>query len=156
VVTIRPFNTYGPRQSARAVIPTIVTQTLTTGRVKLGNLAPTRDLNYVANTVDGFIAAAEAESAVGETINLGSGSEISISDLAQLIARLAGREIEIDLDSQRLRPTDSEVDRLLAANKKAKTLLNWTPRVDLESGLALTIEWVRDHLDRYRSGTYEI
>ncbi len=156
VVTIRPFNTYGPRQSARAVIPTIITQMLTTGHVNLGNLAPTRDLNFVANTVDGFIAAAESELAAGETINLGSGREISIGDLASLIAKLAARDIEVNADSKRLRPTGSEVDRLLADNQKAMSLLGWKPRVDLESGLAITIDWIQGHMNRYRPGTYEI
>jgi dTDP-glucose 4,6-dehydratase len=116
VVTVRPFNTFGPRQSARAVIPTIITQCLTGETVRLGNLHPTRDLNYVTNTMEGFLLAASIPAAVGQTINLGSGREISIGDLAQLIARLTGRPLTIESDGQRVRPDKSEVERLLADN----------------------------------------
>ncbi len=156
LVTIRPFNTFGPRQSARAVIPTIITQVLAGQTVRLGNLTPTRDLNFVSNTVDGYIAAAESECAVGETINLGSGREISIGDLAHLIARLAERPLDMETDEQRLRPDASEVERLLAANAKAKDLLNWAPRVGLEEGLSRTIEWLGAHMERYRPGVYMV
>ena len=154
VVTIRPFNTFGPRQSARAVIPAIITQVLADGAIHLGNLHPTRDLNYVANTVEGFIHAASASKAVGQTINLGYGKEISIGDLAQLIASLMGRTITIESDSQRIRPDGSEVDRLLADNTLARNLLGWEPQVSLEDGLLRTIEWVREHLDQYRPSIY--
>jgi NAD dependent epimerase/dehydratase len=154
LVTVRPFNTFGPRQSARAVIPTIITQVLTGETVRLGSLDPTRDFNYVSNTVDGFVAAAESDLAVGETINLGTGREISIGDLAKLIERLAGRPLHIESDSQRLRPEASEVERLLADVSKAERLLNWKPQVSLEDGLERTIEWLGRHMDRYRPGVY--
>lgn len=156
VVTVRPFNTFGPRQSARAVIPTIITQYLAGTKVQLGNLDPTRDLNYVGNTVDGFLQAAACDEAVGQTINLGSGREIRIGDLAELIGRLLGHSTDIQTDRNRMRPVGSEVERLLADNTKAKTLLGWEPRVPLEEGLQLTIEWFRDHVDQYRPETYVI
>lgn len=156
VVTVRPFNTFGPRQSARAVIPTIISQAAASGRVKLGALSPTRDLNYVANTVEGFVAAAQSEAALGETINLGSGREISIGDLAALIGERMGVALEIESDEQRLRPDKSEVFRLLADNAKAERLLGWRPAVTLEEGLDRTIEWVRGNLDAFRVGEYTV
>ena len=124
VVTVRPFNTFGPRQSARAVIPVIITQCLAGDTVRLGNLIPTRDLNFVANTVEGFVCAAAAENAVGGTFNLGSGREISIGDLAQLIARLMDKKVSIETEAQRLRPDKSEVERLLADNSSARDVLD--------------------------------
>lgn len=154
VVTVRPFNTYGPRQSARAVIPTIITQCLAGNTVKLGHLRPTRDLNFVANTVDGFLLAASSPLATGRTINLGSGREISVGDLARLIAGMLGKTIEIVGDEQRLRPSGSEVERLLADNSLARTLLQWEPKVSLEEGLARTIAWMKDNRGFYRIGTY--
>lgn len=156
VVTVRPFNTFGPRQSARAVIPTIITQCLTGETVRLGSLRPTRDLNFVANTVDGFLLAATAEKAVGQTINLGSGREISIGDLAQLIARLIGKPIQIENEAERMRPEASEVERLLADNTLARNVLDWKPNISLEEGLQRTIDWVQQHLERYRPGVYTI
>lgn len=156
VVTVRPFNTFGPRQSARAVIPTIITQCLKGEEVHLGSLTPTRDLNYVTNTAEGFIKAAESDAAVGRTVNLGTGREISIGDLAQLIAQLMGHDIRIVTDTNRKRPTGSEVERLLATNELASELLNWTPRISLEDGLKLTIEWMEKHIERYRTGVYVI
>ena len=156
VVTVRPFNTFGPRQSARAVIPAIITQCLTGDTVRLGNLHPTRDLVYVANTVDGFIKAAETPDAVGRTINLGSGREISIGDLAGLIIRLVGRDVTIATEQQRMRPEHSEVNRLLADNTLARQLLGWEPSVSLEEGLTRTIEWLREHMERYRPGVYAV
>lgn len=154
VVTVRPFNTFGPRQSARAVIPAIITQCLAGDTVKLGNLTPTRDLNYVANTVDGFMQAAMIPEAIGQTINLGSGREISIGDLAQLIAELVGKPIDIVNQEKRMRPEQSEVDRLLADNSLAQELLGWQPKVSLEQGLAKTIEWLQQNLERYRPDVY--
>ncbi|MBP3954528.1 SDR family NAD(P)-dependent oxidoreductase [Gemmata sp. G18] len=154
VVTVRPFNTFGPRQSARAVIPTVITQCLTGSAVRLGSLTPTRDLNFVTDTVDGFVRAASAPGAVGQTINLGSGREISIGALAQLIGELAGRPVTVECDPQRLRPTGSEVERLLADNRRARELLDWAPAIGLEEGLRRTIAWVRDHIERYRPGVY--
>jgi NAD dependent epimerase/dehydratase len=156
VVTVRPFNTFGPRQSARAVIPTIITQCLTQEVVRLGNLTPTRDLNYVTNIVQGFLLAALSPAAVGQTINLGSGQEISIGDLAHLIARLVGRPIVVESETQRIRPDKSEVERLLADNTLARDLLNWEPTVSLEQGLEYTIEWIKQNLGRYRPDVYVI
>ncbi len=156
VVTVRPFNTYGPRQSARAVIPTIVTQALAGSEVRLGNLEPTRDLNFVADTVEGFIKAAETPAAIGETINLGSGREISIKDLAALILKLMNKNIPIALEGARVRPENSEVDRLCADSRKGQSILGWTPTHSLEEGLAATIEWIRENSERYRTGTYVV
>lgn len=154
VVTVRPFNTFGPRQSARAIVPTIITQCLVGDIVRLGNLHPSRDLNYVANVVDGFLLAAATPDAVGQVVHIGSGREIRIGDLARLIAGLVGREITIESETQRARPDKSEVERLVADNTRARTLLGWQPRVGLEEGLAHTIEWMRAHLERYRPGVY--
>ncbi len=156
VVTVRPFNTFGPRQSARAVIPTIITQCLSNKSVSLGNLHPTRDLNYVADTVDGFLKAAAADDAVGKSINLGSGQETSIKELAERIAGLIGRPIDIQSDEIRIRPPDSEVDRLLADNRLARKFLGWKPSTSLEDGLKQTIEWVKAHQERYRPGVYTL
>lgn len=154
VVTVRPFNTFGPRQSARAVIPAIITQCLSGSHIRLGNLHPTRDLNYVRNTVEGFLLAAATPQAVGQTINLGSGREISIGDLAQTIADLMGVAITIESDAQRLRPDQSEVERLLADATLAHSLLGWQPVVTLEEGLQHTIAWLQQHHERYRPGVY--
>ena len=156
VVTVRPFNTFGPRQSARAVIPTIVTQCLAGKTVRLGNLHPTRDLNYVSNTVDGFLLAASVPATIGQTINLGSGREISIGELAKLIIRLVGRPISIESEEQRLRPDKSEVERLLADTTLARMVLEWKPVISLEEGLERTIEWIGQHLERYRPNVYTI
>lgn len=156
VVTIRPFNTFGPRQSMRAVIPTIMTQCLTGQQVKLGSLSPTRDMNFVTNTVEGYLAAGATEGIEGETINLGSGREVSIGDLAKLIASLTGTEMVVATDAQRIRPGGSEVERLLAANEKAQRLLGWTPRVTLEDGLAQTLAWVKENLNHYRPARYVV
>lgn len=156
VVTIRPFNTFGPRQSTRAVIPTIITQALAGQEIRLGSLTPTRDLNYVSNTVDGFLLGASVAGVEGETINLGSGEEISVGDLAKSIIRLVGRDVPIVTEEQRLRPEKSEVNRLLADNTRARQRLGWKPEVSFEQGLTKTIEWMRAHLDRYRTGTYTV
>lgn len=156
VVTVRPFNTFGPRQSSRAVIPTIISQCLTGQTVRLGNLRPTRDLNYVSNSVEGFLKAAERPQAVGQTINLGSGREIAVGDLAQAIAKLCGTQAQVQTDPERLRPENSEVERLLANNALAKQLLDWSPAVSLEEGLSRTIEWLRPNLNLYRPRVYAI
>lgn len=155
-VTVRPFNTFGPRQSARAVIPTILSQILTSGEVKLGSLTPTRDLNYVDNTVEGFIRAGLSPKAVGKTINLGSGREISIGDLATMIAGIVGSDVRIRQDETRLRPSNSEVERLLADNTLAAGLLGWSPSVDLETGLRRTVDWFRSNTHLYQSDKYNI
>jgi dTDP-glucose 4,6-dehydratase len=157
VVTVRPFNTFGPRQSARAVIPTIIAQCLAGKKsISLGNLSPTRDMNYVTNTVDGFVAAARAEQALGQTINLGSGREISIGDLARLIIQLTGNELAIESEEQRIRPEKSEVNRLLGDNSLARRLLGWTPKITLEEGLLRTIEWMRKNMESYCPDVYTI
>ena len=156
VVTLRPFNTYGPRQSTRAVIPTIITQALTQDVIHLGNLTATRDLTYVSDTVDGFLCAGEAADIEGGTFNLGVGHEISVGDLANEIISLVGRNVEVKLDSSRLRPSKSEVERLLSDNSLAKEKLNWSPKVNLREGLSKTITWMASNLARYRVGVYQL
>jgi NAD dependent epimerase/dehydratase len=163
VVVIRPFNTYGPRQSARAVIPTIITQIAAGAtKIKLGALHPTRDFNHVSDTVRGFVAVAESDAALGQVINIGSNYEVSIGDTARLIARLMEREVDFVSDEQRFRPMGSEVERLWADNRKALELTGWSPEYDglegLERGLRETIDWfsVPDHLRRYKAGLYNI
>lgn len=163
VTILRPFNTYGPRQSARAVIPTIITQ-IANGRrrIELGAVHPTRDFNYVTDTVAGFEAALASEGNAGEIINLGSNFEISIRDTAHAIAAVMGAEIEIVTDEQRLRPEKSEVQRLRAANDKARELLQWQPRYagaeGFRRGLAETVAWLREpaNLQAYRSNLYTL
>ena len=163
VTVARPFNTFGPRQSARAVIPTVITQIAKGERnLKLGSLHPTRDFNYVKDTVDGFIAMAGSERALGEEINLGSNYEISIGDTARLIAEVMGADIRISTDEQRLRPDKSEVERLWADNSKARELLGWAPaygdRDGLRRALGETVAWFTepDNLRRYKHGIYNI
>jgi NAD dependent epimerase/dehydratase len=155
VVTVRPFNTYGPRQSARAIIPTIITQVLAGDMLKLGNLESTRDFTYVDDTVDGFIKAAEADGVEGQTFNLGSGSEIRVGELAEKIMQLIGRHIKVIIEEGRMRPEKSEVMRLVSDNSQARASLNWTPQISLDLGLTRTVEWIRSHLDLYRVGKYE-
>jgi NAD dependent epimerase/dehydratase len=154
VATLRPFNTYGPRQSARAVVPTIITQVLTQEYLSLGNLEARRDLTFISDTVAGFLRMAEVEGIEGETINLGTGQEVRIRDLAEKIIELTGRKIEIMVDPARLRPEKSEVQRLLSDNRLAAERLGWSPRVSLEQGLQETIAWIHAHLDHYRLGEY--
>jgi dTDP-glucose 4,6-dehydratase len=159
VVTARPFNTYGPRQSARAIIPTVITQALSDGTVRLGALEPTRDLTYVTDTAAGLIAAAHAPDVVGETINLGTGKHISIGDLAAKVLELlerSGIHAHLEHDADRVRPTNSEVERLCSDPSKAKRLLGWEPQVSLADGLIATIDAIRSDLDSYpRVGTYQ-
>ncbi len=156
VVTVRPFNTYGPRQSARAVIPTIITQALSLPRVTLGSLTPTRDLTYVADTVAGFLAAAESEAALGREVNLGSNAEISIGELARRIVEIVGRDVELASVDERKRPGKSEVERLHCDNRLARELLGWTPTVSLTEGLTRTVRWIEQNLGRYRVGAYQV
>lgn len=157
VVIARPFNTYGPRQSARAVIPTIITQLLSgKTKIRLGNTAPTRDLNFVKDTVEGFLEIAKNDAFIGDTINIGTGSEISISDLAHKIAESNETKIVIENDNQRVRPENSEVERLLADNKKIISNTNWRPGYSLEKGLSETIEWFRERLSRYKAEIYNV
>jgi NAD dependent epimerase/dehydratase len=154
VATIRPFNTYGPRQSARAIIPTIVTQVLTGSSVALGNLSPTRDFTYVTDTVDAFVRIAGCRAAIGKVLNIGFGEEISIEDLAGRIASVLGRPSAIETDAHRIRPEGSEVERLCADATAARRLLGWEPIVSLDEGLAATSRWIADNLSRYRVGEY--
>lgn len=154
VVTIRPFNTYGPRQSARAVIPAIITQAMSCPQVRLGHLRPTRDFTFVLDTVDGFVRAAECPKAVGQVIHLGTGEEISIGELAATILKLAGKQAPVVTEKKRERPDASEVERLVADPKKALELLGWRPRHDLKSGLTKTIEWIGTNAERYRPDEY--
>ena len=156
VVTVRPFNTYGPRQSARAVIPTMITQALTQPMMYLGNLEARRDLTYVTDTVAGFLRAAEVPTVEGETFNLGSGNEVRIGDLAEEIIFLIGKAVEIQVDPTRLRPEKSEVQRLLSDNRLARERLGWAPSVDLHSGLLQTIEWIKMHLNIYSPKSHQI
>jgi NAD dependent epimerase/dehydratase len=162
VTVLRPFNTYGPRQSARAVIPTIITQIASgTRQVKLGAVHPTRDFNFVADTVRGFLAALDSDRA-GDVINIGSNFEITVGDTARTIAEIMGADIEIITDDQRLRPDKSEVERLWASNAKARELLKWQPQYGgldgFRRGLAETIEWFRNpsHLGLYKSAVYNL
>jgi dTDP-glucose 4,6-dehydratase len=156
VVTVRPFNTYGPRQSARAVIPTMITQALTGSEMSLGNLEARRDLTYVSDTVEGFLHAALTPSIEGQTFNLGVGSEIRVEDLAREIITLVGRPVAIKFDPSRLRPARSEVQRLLSDNQLARERLGWSPGVSLREGLTHTIQWISEHLQLYRPGVYQI
>ena len=156
IVTIRPFNAFGPRQSARAVIPTIITQCLSGEVVKLGSLTPTRDFNYVSNTVDAFLRCAESSAVSGKTINVGSGSEISIGDLVEKIGRVLGKEVKIKRELKRTRPAESEVDRLLADNTVARKILKWNPKVGLDEGLRMTADWIRENLHGYKTYDYSI
>ena len=159
---LRPFNTYGPRQSARAVIPTIISQLANKSKVKLGSLSPTRDFSFVQDTANGFLAAAQSDAIVGQTINLGSGFEISIKETAETIARLMNAKLELVDDEQRVRPENSEVERLHASIERAKTLLGWKPELKglagFETGLKKTIEWFSDpkNLSRYKADRYNL
>ncbi|HZW04154.1 MAG TPA: SDR family NAD(P)-dependent oxidoreductase [Anaerolineaceae bacterium] len=155
VVTIRPFNTYGPRQSARAVIPTIITQALTQDTVHLGSTETLRDFTYVTDTIAGFLRGGQAPGVDGKTYNLGVGREVTIASLAETIIGLVGRPVAIETDADRLRPEKSEVMRLLSDNTLAREELDWQPQVPLEEGLRRTVEWIAAHLDLYRVGVYE-
>ena len=156
VTVVRPFNTYGPRQSARAVIPTIITQALAGTEVRLGSLTPTRDFNFVADIVEGFIAAASSEQAVGEVINLGSGAEVSVQRLANTLGELLGKKLTLVAEDQRIRPENSEVERLCADATKVHELLGWEPRISLDEGLRQTLSWIEHNLQWYRVDTYAI
>jgi dTDP-glucose 4,6-dehydratase len=154
VVTLRPFNTYGPRQSARAVIPTVITQLLDERPVSLGNLAPTRDFTFVTDTVDAFVRAAATPAAVGRVLNAGSGREISIGDLVARIGSVLGVEPQIEQRTERTRPPGSEVDRLCADARAARAVLGWAPSVTLDDGLRQTADWLAEHLGAYRVDAY--
>lgn len=156
VAIARPFNTYGPRQSARAIIPTLITQALAGSEIRLGSLLPTRDFNFISDTVEGFIALAASERGIGEVVNFGTGVEVSIAELATLVGRLLGKELNLLAEEQRLRPEKSEVARLCANAAKARELLGWKPRSTLEDGLQCTIEWLQRNLREYRIGQYAV
>ena len=154
VAVLRPFNTFGPRQSARAIIPTIYSQALARSTVKLGSLDPRRDLTYVEDTASGFVAIAGCDAAIGKAVNIGRGSDLTIGELAEKIAKLIGKPIAIEADSARVRPAKSEVGRLLAGTALARELFGWEPKFSLEDGLSHTIDWVRENLGMFRVDQY--
>ena len=156
VVICRPFNTYGPRQSDRAIIPSLIAQALVKDEVVLGSVDPTRDFTYVSDTVDGFVKLAEADACLGEEINLGTGREIRIGDLAKKIVTLVGRDVRITESEERKRPAHSEVARLCANNAKALRLAGWAPKVGLDEGLRATIDWIKRSGHLFDPGTYRI
>jgi len=159
VTIARPFNTYGPRQSARAVIPTIITQIANGAKeIKLGDVTPTRDFNYVDDTCRGFIALAECDESIGQTVNIGSNSEISIGDTLNIIKELMGSDVQFILDKERLRPSKSEVFRLWCDNSKIKKLTGFKPQVDIKEGLQRTIDWITqsENLKKYKSEIYNV
>jgi dTDP-glucose 4,6-dehydratase len=156
VIVLRPFNTYGPHQSARAIIPTIVTQALDNSTIRLGSLEPRRDLTYVADTVQGFVSAATASSGVGQTVQLGSGHDVSVGDIVHLVGKLLGKELVVEQDAQRVRPPASEVMRLIADPARACDVLGWSVEVDLEEGLSRTITWIERSRKHFRTGEYVI
>lgn len=155
VVTVRPFNTFGPRQSARAVIPTIISQVLTQDELHLGSLDTRRDFTFVADTVSGFIKAAEADNVFGEVYNLGTGIDVTIQQIVDTVYKITGRELPIVQEQSRMRPEKSEVMRLLSDYSKAEEALGWRPEVDLETGLRRTIEWIGENLDVYDPEIYQ-
>ena len=155
-VVLRPFNTYGPRQSARAVIPTIISQALAGGPLQLGALDPRRDLTFVADTADGFVRAATAEGVEGRTIQLGTNHDVSVGDIVELVGEIVGRELEVQLDPRRVRPPKSEVLRLISDPALAGELLGWKPVTDLRTGLERTVEYVAANPGRYRTGEYTV
>ena len=154
--TVRPFNTYGPHQSTRAVIPTIITQALVSDTLKLGSLDPRRDLTYVSDTVEGFIAAASTPGLEGVTFQLGTGYDVSIGDLVDMVGEVLGKDLEVELDEQRVRPALSEVERLISSPERAKELTGWEPEVDLREGLSRTIDWLRVHAARVAREGYGV
>jgi dTDP-glucose 4,6-dehydratase len=154
VAILRPFNTFGPRQSARAIIPTIISQALTRSVVKLGRLDPRRDLTYVKDTVEGFVAIAACDGALGRAVNIGRGEDVSIGELVERIGLIIGRPIRVESDSERVRPTASEVERLMAGTALAQSLWSWKPRYSLDQGLSETVTWIGEHLARYKPDSY--
>ncbi|MFO0950380.1 MAG: GDP-mannose 4,6-dehydratase [Isosphaeraceae bacterium] len=154
VAVLRPFNTFGPRQSARAIIPTIISQALSRPVVKLGSLDPRRDLTYVKDTAAGFVAIAGCDAAIGRVVNIGRGSDVSIGELVERIGAILGKPLQVETDPQRVRPAASEVGRLLAGNALARELFGWEPSYSLDDALAETIAWVRDNLHLFRVDTY--
>ena len=153
---LRPFNTYGPHQSARAVIPTIISQALAGGPVRLGSLTPRRDLTFVSDTVAGFLAAAESPAAIGRTIQLGTGYDVSVGDIVEMVGEILDQPLKVEFDADRVRPASSEVERLISSPALAVELTGWRPEVELREGLARTIEWMSGHAARYRTDHYVI
>jgi len=156
VVTVRPFNTYGPRQSARAVIPTIITQALTGGPIYLGSLTPVRDMTYVKDTCEGFLALAQCDKAIGKVVNLGTGQAQSIGDIVEIVGQILGRKLNVKTDKKRIRPKESEVMKLLSDNSLCCQLTGWKPQVTLKKGLAEIIKYLEKNLDRYKISKYNI
>jgi NAD dependent epimerase/dehydratase len=156
VVVVRPFNTYGPRQSARAVIPTVITQALATGRIRLGATDTLRDFLYVEDTARGFMGAATAAGIEGEVIQVGTGTGTPIHGVVAAVGEILGRPLVVETDRERIRPPASEVDRLVCDAGRARQLLGWSPSIDLATGLARTIDWIRGHADRYRPEEYAV
>ncbi len=156
VVTVRPFNCYGPRQSARAVIPTLITQALACQEIRLGNTETQRDFTFVTDTAEGFIKAALSPAGFGKVLNIGSGREISIGQLAQIIINTVQSTAQIVVDETRVRPSRSEVSRLLADNRLAKETIGWAPDVSLEEGIKKTVAWIASHMNRFQIGKYQI
>jgi NAD dependent epimerase/dehydratase len=157
VVTVRPFNTYGPRQSARAVIPTVISQMVSGAKeIKLGSLTPVRDFNFVLDTVNGFLACAKSDRVAGEVVNLGFGKGVTIGALVELLSELTGQKVTVTCDQQRVRPEKSEVMELIAANKKAKELCDWQPQYTLREGLTQTIDFVRENIAHYKPNIYNV
>ncbi|WP_337177352.1 GDP-mannose 4,6-dehydratase [Paludisphaera sp.] len=154
VSVLRPFNTFGPRQSARAIIPTIISQALTRPVVKLGRLDPRRDLTYVKDTAEAFVSIAGCDAALGKVVNVGRGSDVTIGELVERIGAILGKPIEVETQDDRVRPSASEVERLQAGTALAESLWDWRPRYSLDDGLAETVAWIRDHLDRFRPDEY--
>jgi dTDP-glucose 4,6-dehydratase len=154
--TVRPFNTYGPRQSARAVVPTIITQALAGDVVRLGSIDTVRDLTFVEDTADGFIAAAAADTVPGETVNLGTGEGFSVEQLVATVSRLLDKPLRIEIDPRRVRPAASEVARLISSNVRAAERLGWRPRVGLDEGMRATTQYIERHLTTYRVGSYAV
>ncbi|MFT7304763.1 MAG: NAD dependent epimerase/dehydratase [Candidatus Azotimanducaceae bacterium] len=156
VTVVRPFNTYGPRQSTRAIIPTIISQYLTQDKLTLGSLDPVRDLTFATDTAAGFLAAARSGSVTGTTVNLGYGSGVTIGDLVTMIGEIMGKEFAVETEAQRVRPENSEVRELISDNSKAKELMDWSPEVSLKSGLAQTIDFVRDNIETLNTNSYSV
>jgi dTDP-glucose 4,6-dehydratase len=153
---LRPFNTYGPHQSARAIIPTIASQALAGGTLRLGSLDPRRDLTFVTDTVAGFLAAAVAPGAVGRTIQLGTGHDVSVGDIVAMVGEVLGKPLEVEQDPARVRPAKSEVQRLISSPRLAGELLGWRPEVDLREGLRQTVDWIASNQQRFRVDHYVI
>lgn len=157
IATLRPFNTYGPRQSARAVIPTIISQILAgKNEIKLGSLTPTRDFNFVKDTAEAFVKVAESDKTIGEVINAGSNYEISVGDTVKKIIDIIGKDVKIICDDERIRPEKSEVNRLWADNTKIKELTDWSPKYSIDDGLAETVKWIKENMKYYKPDIYNV